>query len=131
MGTLADKLSYLAASVDDIQAAINEKQIQVDSTIPLGKYGEKIREIQTGSLWADYISLEAFPAFSQEDLAAKELFDVTGKVIVGAEPGIKSRDYLTLSQSTAFADKDLAAKDVADVTETMAVLQKSYTDLLA
>lgn len=48
MGTIADKLAYLSNAVDDIQAAIIEKGVEVPGTVALGSYGSKIREIQVG-----------------------------------------------------------------------------------
>ena len=45
MATIAEKLQYTSDAVDDIQAAINEKGVEVDDDIELGLYGDKIREI--------------------------------------------------------------------------------------
>ena len=49
MGTIAEKLAYLSDAVDDIQSAINEKGVEVSDSIPLATYGDKIREIESGS----------------------------------------------------------------------------------
>lgn len=49
MGTIVEKLTYLSDAVDDIQAAINEKGVEVSDTLPLGTYGDKIRAITSGS----------------------------------------------------------------------------------
>lgn len=57
MGTIADKLSYLSDAIDDIQDAINEKGIEVSNTIPLGLYGNKIREIQGGIDTSDIMGM--------------------------------------------------------------------------
>ena len=50
MGSIAEKLTYLSDAVDDIQAAINEKGVEVSDTLPLGTYGNKIREITGGEI---------------------------------------------------------------------------------
>lgn len=47
MGTIAQKLNYLNDAVDDIRAAINEKNVAVDDSVELGYYGDKIRSIET------------------------------------------------------------------------------------
>lgn len=49
MGTIVEKLTYLSNAVDDIQAAIIEKGVAVPDTIELAAYGEKIRNIPSGS----------------------------------------------------------------------------------
>ncbi|RKI44296.1 hypothetical protein D7V86_03395 [bacterium D16-51] len=46
METIAEKLQYTSNAVNDIQTAINEKGIEVDNSIELGYYGDKIREIK-------------------------------------------------------------------------------------
>jgi len=58
MGTTAQKLAYTATSVNDIQAAIIEKGVAVPSTVPLGDYGNKIREISTGIVPTGNIELQ-------------------------------------------------------------------------
>lgn len=126
MGTIFDKLKYLSEAVNDIQAAINEKKIEVDSTVPLEKYGDKIREIQTGGMWADYITMEAFPAFTEEDIVVKDVSDVTDSVIVGNMEGLKSRDYTTVTAVPAFTEDDIVAKDVEDITDTMVIIRNNY-----
>lgn len=50
MGTIVEKLTYLSDAVDDIQSAINEKGVEVSDTLPLGTYGDKIREIAGGEI---------------------------------------------------------------------------------
>lgn len=47
MGTIIEKLEYTKLAVDDIQAAINEKKVQCEDTVPLKEYGNKIRAIKT------------------------------------------------------------------------------------
>lgn len=127
MGTLWNKIDYLLVAIDDIQAAINEKKVEVDSTVPLGKYGDKIREIQTGGMWADYITMEAFPSFTEEDIVVKDISDVTEDVILGNIEGLKSRDYITMSSNWAFTEDDLIACPVEDVTDTMTIIENTYT----
>ncbi len=127
MGTIWNKIDSLLESIDDIQAAINEKKIEVDSTIPLSKYGDKIREIVTDSGWHDYITMEAFPAFTEENLVAKDMEDITDAVILGDIDGMYSRDYITMSATWAFTGEDLVAKDMEDITDTITIIQKTYT----
>lgn len=126
--TLWDKINLLLSSLNDIQAAINEKKVEVDSTVPLSKYGDKIREIQTDSGWKDYITMEAYPAFTEDDLVVCDMEDVTDDVILGNIEGLKSRDYITATATWAFTEEDLVAKDMEDVTETMTIIENTYTD---
>ena len=49
MGTVADKLAYLADTKDDIRAALVEKGLDVPESTPFRQYAEKIREISSGS----------------------------------------------------------------------------------
>ena len=117
MGTLHDKLKYLAEAVNDIQLAINEKKVKVDSKVPLGDYGDKIRAIQTGNLWADYVTIEAFPSFTVDDLVAKDVKDITDDVILGTVDGFNSQDCISIEVANVpFTEKDLIAKDIEDVT---------------
>ena len=130
MGTLHDKLKYLAEAVNDIQLAINEKKVKVDSKVPLGDYGDKIRAIQTGNLWADYVTIEAFPSFTVDDLVAKDIEDVTDNVIVGDVNGLNSKDYITVTSANfAFTVNDLLTKDVSDITDNITIIEKQYTNI--
>ena len=45
MSTIAKQLAYTSAAVGDIQLAITEKGVAMSDDIPLGDYGNKIREI--------------------------------------------------------------------------------------
>lgn len=122
MGTLHDKLKYLAEAVNDIQLAINEKKVKVDSKVPLGDYGDKIRAIQTGNLWADYVTIEAFPSFTVDDLVAKDVKDITDDVILGTVDGFNSQDCISIEVANVpFTEKDLIAKDIEDVTDNVIV----------
>ena len=129
MGTLWNKLNSLLTSIDDIQAAINEKKVKVDSTIPLGKYGDKIREIETGGMWADYITIKSFPSFTEKDLKAKIILDVSDSIKIGTMAGIKSRDYITIKSFPSFTEKDLIVKELKDITDTMTITKNTYTTL--
>lgn len=75
-------MTYLSNSVDDIQLAISEKNIQIDNATPLGEYGNKIREIKTGVDWADYRTLVACPSITEDDFVVQEYSDVTGTIEV-------------------------------------------------
>lgn len=127
MGTIWDKIDNLHASLDDIQLAINEKKIEVDDTVPLRKYGDKIREIVTDSGWHDYITMEAFPAFTEEDLRVESVEDVTDAVILGEIEGENTRDYITMSATWAFTESDLVAKDMSNITSSITIVEKTYT----
>lgn len=129
MGTIFDKLNYLTIAVNDIQAAINEKKVEVDSTIPLAKYGDKIREIETGGMWADYITLESFPSFTETDLVPQEFTDVSDVVKIGSLDGLKSRDYITMFSTTAFTETDLIAQEFTDASNTIVIIKNTYTVL--
>lgn len=74
MGSIADKLQYLARAVGDIQDAINEKGISCEDSIALGYYGDKIRQIKTGyeSGITDFYELEGIYGISGNDFVAKE-----------------------------------------------------------
>lgn len=74
MGSIADKLQYLARSVGDIQDAINEKGISCDQNVALGHYGDKIRQIKTGydSGISDFYELDGINGMNQNDFTAKE-----------------------------------------------------------
>ena len=85
MGTIIQKLEYTLASVDDIQDAINEKGVDCQDTVPLGEYGDKIRQISsykkiTFAPWFDFnIIIYPFDENNIEvvdfDLAPCDLFD--------------------------------------------------------
>lgn len=48
MGTTTEKLQYTLDSVNDIQAALIEKGVEVADTDALGTYGDKVRSLTTG-----------------------------------------------------------------------------------
>lgn len=110
MGNIVDKLKYLNNSVNDIQAAIQEKGIKVEDSDPLGSYGDKIREIQIGVVCMD-------------------IEDVTDYVGNGSYEDINIKDYNTLTAHIAFTEQDLICKDVEDITETIIITENNYTNL--
>lgn len=78
METITEKLQYTSDAVDDIQAAINEKGVEVDDDIELGYYGDKIREITGGnSAINDFYTIEKFTSFPAENIAAQDVEDVS------------------------------------------------------
>jgi len=84
MGTIADKLSYLNNAVDDIQQAIIEKGVAVDSSVPLADYGAKIREIETGGgdgWFGDYRSIDTADfAITEDDVVAADVADISDTI---------------------------------------------------
>ena len=82
MGTLAEKLKYTSDSVNDIQAAINEMGVAVSNSDPLGSYGNKIRQIQSGFAWADYTTIEATYTFTENDYVVKDYSELTNPTII-------------------------------------------------
>jgi hypothetical protein len=60
MNTTAEKLQAILSSKEDIRQAINEKGIEVDTTVPLAEYADKIMDIQGGNPvgeWDDLIAI--------------------------------------------------------------------------
>ena len=96
MATIAEKLQYTSDAVDDIQAAINEKGVEVDDDIELGLYGDKIREIN---------------AYTDDDIIIKleEVSDITDQYNY-------DKDYYSVESFTAFTLEDLIAETVEDIT---------------
>ena len=97
METIAEKLQYTSDAVDDIQAAINEKGVEVDDDIELGFYGDKIREIN---------------AYTDDDIIIKleEVSDITDQYNY-------DKDYYSVEPFTAFTLEDLIAETVEDITD--------------
>ena len=115
--TIAEKLQYTSNAVDDIQAAINEKGVDVDNTVGLGYYGAKIREIKGGlTNFQDYYETEKFDSFSKLDIMPKTISDASDLVITGNLDNLDTLDCLTLGSFEAFAPKDISAKDIEDVS---------------
>lgn len=129
MGTLLEKLTYLSNAVDDIQSAINEKDVNVDDTIPLGEYGNKIREIKTAVAWADYTTMNGYKSVTEEDFVVKDVINVTDLVFTGAMEGVISKDYSTYSGNFAYTEQDLVCKSIEDATDTIEIIQINYTNL--
>lgn len=78
MATIAEKLEYTMNAVDDIQAAINEKGVEVKDNVQLGLYGNKIREISGGNNTInDFYTIEKVTAFSIDDSIVKDIEDVS------------------------------------------------------
>ena len=128
MGTLLEKLTYLSNAVDDIQSAINEKDVNVDDTIPLGEYGNKIREIKTAA-WADYTTMNGYKSVTEEDFVVKDVIDVTDLVFTGTMEGVISKDYSTYSGNFAYTEQDLVCKSIEDATDTIEIIKINYTNL--
>lgn len=97
MATIAEKLEYTSEAVDDIQAAINEKGVEVKNNIKLGLYGDKIREIKVldGDISASII--------------LKDLVDVTDEYNY-------KKDCYDIEKFIAFSEKDIEAKDIENVS---------------
>lgn len=129
MGTLSEKLTYLSNAVNDIQAAINEKDIIVDDTLPLREYGNKIREIKSALPWADYCVLNGYPSVLEEDLVVKDIQDVTDLAVTGNIEGADIVDYIACSAHPCFTEQDIVCKDVEDATDTIEVAENNYTNL--
>lgn len=84
MGTIADKLSYLNNAVDDIQQAIIEKGVAVDSSVPLADYGAKIRDIETGGgdgWFGDYRPFEMTDfTIAEDDIVTADVVDISSTI---------------------------------------------------
>lgn len=80
MGSIASKLSYLANSINDIQAAINEGGITVDESIALEEYGNLIRKLAKGSSGvADYIPFDEYTAYTELDIKVATIENVSSE----------------------------------------------------
>lgn len=97
METIAEKLQYTSDAVDDIQAAINEKGVEVDDDIELGLYGDKIREIKV------------FDGDISAVVMLKDLVDVTDQYNY-------NKDCYDTEKFIAFSENDIIAKDIEDVS---------------
>lgn len=86
MGTIAEKLGYLKDAVGDIQQAINDMGVVVDSSVPLEDYGMKIREIASGgaaSWFGDYRTLEAAETvITEDDIVAVDVEDISDTISI-------------------------------------------------
>lgn len=94
--TIAQKLQYTSDAVDDIQAAINEKGVNVDNTVELCLYGDKIREINSDESSEIKVSSEADNAllvkedglFLQDlNPALDEIYNILGITEIGCATG--------------------------------------------
>ena len=119
MGTIADKLLYMNNAVDDIQLAINECKVEVDDSVELGLYGDKIREIanSNGNNIKDFYVIEKFDSFSRMELFPKTVEEITDYVIIGSVDGLDSLDCITCQSFISFLAKDIEAKEVVDVSD--------------
>lgn len=129
MGTLSEKLTYLSNAVNDIQAAINEKDVIVDDTLPLREYGNKIREIKSSLPWADYCVLNGYSSILEEDLVVKDFLDVTDLAVTGNFEGADIVDYIACSAHPSFTEQDIVCKDVEEATDTIEIVENNYTNL--
>ena len=82
MSTLVEKLEYTKLAVDDIQAAINEKKVQCEDTVPLKEYGDKIRAIKTHQKptfcpWYDFENV--YYGFDENDIKYTTEFELVDK----------------------------------------------------
>lgn len=59
MGTISEKLQYTKDAVDDIQAALIEKGVEVAETDELSTYGEKIRSLNKIKVIRNYCDITA------------------------------------------------------------------------
>lgn len=129
MGTLLEKLTYLSNAVNDIQAAIAEKDIAIDNTVPLEEYGNKIREIKGAIAWADYIAINGYESIGEEDLIAKDIEDVTDLALTDSIEGVDIKAYNTYSAHSVFTEEELVSKEFEDATESMEIRENNYTNL--
>lgn len=112
MGSIADKLSYLANAVDDIQLAITEKNVECDDDVELGLYGEKIRSIVTsdGLGISDFYDIEKVIGSTLSDVSVKSVEDISGSHTYDS-------NYLyTISKIIGSTLGDIFVADVEDVT---------------
>lgn len=97
MATIAEKLKYTSDAVDDIQAAINEKGVEVKNNVRLGLYGDKIREIK------------ALNGDVSASIMTKDLVDVTDEYNY-------KKDCYDIEKFTAYSEEDIKVKDIEDVS---------------
>lgn len=119
MGSIAEKLTYTSNAVDDIQLAINQMGVEVDKTIALGYYGDKIREIANanGNNIKDFYSIEKFESFSRLDIVSKDIEDVSDLITTGNLDNMDTLDCNTIDYFEAFATSDITSKDIEDVSD--------------
>ncbi len=79
MGTIAQKLSYLSSSIDDIQAAISECDVEINDSMELGSYGDKIRSIKNinGNCMKDFYTMTKTNELFESDINVFEIEDIT------------------------------------------------------
>jgi len=101
MGTIAQKGQAAIDSINDIQDAINEMGVEVDNTVPLTDYGDKIREIQAGegSEWQphpDWWDIEKLLKNNPTYLMAAVITDSNNSITIDpAKFGSSIMNYIT------------------------------------
>lgn len=123
MGTLVEKLEYTKLAVDDIQAAINEKKVQCEDTVPLKEYGDKIRAIKTHQKptfcpWYDLG--EVYYGFNEIDIEYISEFCILDKPT--------SDNYDFGNTYTALTEDNITYTNEF-VTATVTPKSKSYTNI--
>lgn len=123
MGTIIDKLTYTKLAVDDIQAAINEKKVQCEDTVPLNEYGDKIRAIKTQQKptfcpWYDFENV--YYGFDETDI------EYTNEFYISNKPTSDNYDFGN-TYTTLIEDNITYANEF--VTATVTPKSKSYTNI--
>lgn len=123
MGTIIDKLEYTKLAVDDIQAAINEKKVQCEDTVPLKEYGDKIRAIKTHQKptfcpWYDFENV--YYGFDETDITYTNEFYISDKPT--------SDNYDFGNTYTALTEDNITYTNEF-VTATVTPKSKSYTNI--
>ena len=123
MGTIIEKLEYTKLAVDDIQAAINEKKVQCEDTVPLKEYGDKIRAIKTHQKptfcpWYDFENV--YYGFDETDI------EYTTEFYISNKPTSDNYDFGD-TYTTLIEDNITYANEF--VTATVTPKSKSYTNI--
>lgn len=123
MSTLVEKLEYTKLAVDDIQAAINEKKVQCEDTVPLKEYGDKIRAIKTHQKptfcpWYDFENV--YYGFDETDITYTNEFCILDKPT--------SDNYDFGNTYTALTEDNITYTNEF-VTATVTPISKNYTNI--
>ena len=73
MGTTSQKLQAILDSKEDIRQAINEKDVECSTAVPLDEYGDKIRSINSRATTSQSYCVGRWPGWQMNDSTATQV----------------------------------------------------------